>query len=80
MAEPGESFVDAAVRELHEETGLRTTPDELADFGVHAYLRAKDLALFAWRRDPMLNPAFLACTSWITLPGGRRFHELDGFG
>ena len=47
-AEPGEDFAAAAARELHEETGLTVAPGELTALGVHAYLRGKDLALFAW--------------------------------
>ncbi len=80
MAEPGESHIDAAVRELREETGLVARADELAALGVHAYLRAKDMALFEWRRDPMPVPASLACMSWIALPGGGRMPEMDRFG
>jgi 8-oxo-dGTP pyrophosphatase MutT (NUDIX family) len=40
--EPGESAIDAVVRELHEETGLR--------------LPAAALSLFAWQRIELLDP------------------------
>src|ERR1700736_1006511 len=46
VAEPGETLRAAAARELLEETGLTVAPDALAELGVHAYLRGKDLALF----------------------------------
>src|SRR5205807_5380639 len=46
MAEPGESFAAAAVRELQEETGLSVAETELRPLGVHAYRRGKDFALF----------------------------------
>ena len=32
--EPGETVVEAAARELHEETGLRVTPDQLDEVAV----------------------------------------------
>lgn len=40
--EPGESALDAAVRELYEETGLRLPPS--------------DLSIFAWHRIQLLEP------------------------
>ena len=49
--EPGESYLEAAVRELREETGLSVAPDELRLVGVydiHHVERASDdrMALF----------------------------------
>lgn len=50
--EPGESFLEAAVRELREETGLVVAPEELQLVGIydiHHVERASDdrMALFA---------------------------------
>jgi 8-oxo-dGTP pyrophosphatase MutT (NUDIX family) len=56
LAEGGETFIDAAVRELNEETGLTVTPDELVDIGVHDYLPTKRIALFGWHCDPLPDP------------------------
>ena len=48
VAEAGEAFADAAVRELREETGLVAGPELLRVVGVFRYLPGKDLALFGW--------------------------------
>ena len=79
IAEPDENFTDAAVRELREETGLVATPSELAVFGVHAYLRGKDLALFAWRPRQLPDPKSLTCDSHFALPNGTSLPEFDRF-
>ena len=78
-AEPDENFADAAVRELREETGLVVSPSELAVFGVHPYLRAKDLALFAWRPRQLPDPNSLTCNSHFPLPNGTLLPEFDRF-
>ena len=80
MAEPDESLVGAAVRELAEETGLAVTEAELRPLGVHAYLRDKDLALFVWMRTEMPTLDTLICRSTFALPGGAVVPEFDRFG
>jgi 8-oxo-dGTP pyrophosphatase MutT (NUDIX family) len=79
-AELGENFADAAVRELYEETGLIASPSELAMFGVHPYLRGKDLALFAWQPRQLPDPKSLTCNSHFALPNGTLLPEFDRFG
>jgi 8-oxo-dGTP pyrophosphatase MutT (NUDIX family) len=78
LADPGETFVAAAVRELFEETGLRVTAAELRALGVHRYLRDKDLALFCWMPAAMPALETLACSS--TLPNHASVPEFDRFG
>lgn len=79
MAEPGEAFVEAAVRELREETGLAAPPGALRDLGVHRYLSGKDLALFLWRVEAMPAPEGLRCTSFFRAADGALVPEFDRF-
>lgn len=79
IAEPGESFAEAAARELREETGLNVAPCVLIPLGVHAYLSGKDLALFLWRPDEMPAVETLVCHSTFTL-NGAVLPEFDRFG
>jgi len=79
-AEPGEDFAAAAARELREETGLVVPPSALSACGVHAYLRGKDLALFAWTPPALPDPKRLVCASHFALPDGTLLPEFDRFG
>jgi 8-oxo-dGTP pyrophosphatase MutT (NUDIX family) len=80
VAEPGESCIEAAVRELREETGLMAAVDEFADLGLFPYLRGKDLALFLWTPRQLPDPQTLVCTSRFALPNGTLLPEFDRFG
>ena len=80
LANPDEPLLSAALRELREETGLQARSEALQPLGVHAYLRNKDLALFAWRLEVLPDPAGLLCASMVQLPGGGNMPELDRFG
>ena len=79
-AEPGEGLAEAASRELFEETGLAVPAAELTALGVQAYLRGKDLALFAWTPPQLPDPKSLACNSHFALPDGTLLPEFDRFG
>jgi 8-oxo-dGTP pyrophosphatase MutT (NUDIX family) len=80
VADPGESFPQAAARELHEETGLSVPASELVELGIYSYLRGKDLALFAWRPQPLPDPQTLVCTTHFALANGTLLPEFDRFG
>lgn len=59
----GESPVQAAVRELREETSLRAHPQDLKHMGRFTYSNHKDLELFEWRVKQMPPADQLYCTS-----------------
>jgi 8-oxo-dGTP pyrophosphatase MutT (NUDIX family) len=79
VAEPGETFLAAARRELFEETGLEAPETELRPLRVFDYLPGKDLALFAWAPSVMPDPAALVCASSFVWKG-RQLPEFDRFG
>ena len=79
MAEPGESLVAAARRELFEETGLEAAEAELKPLGVGPYRSGKDLALFAWAVPVLPDPGALYCASCFDWRGSM-LPEFDGFG
>jgi 8-oxo-dGTP pyrophosphatase MutT (NUDIX family) len=79
IAEPGESLVTAARRELLEEAGLHTAESELRPLGVFPYRAGKDLALFLCKVPRLPDPQTLVCTSMFAW-NGRMLPELDRFG
>jgi 8-oxo-dGTP pyrophosphatase MutT (NUDIX family) len=79
LAEPGESFIKAAIRELREETGLSAVAENLVMLGIHDYLPAKRIALVGWHLDPLPDPSQLVCSSMIPI-GKSWIPEFDRFG
>jgi 8-oxo-dGTP pyrophosphatase MutT (NUDIX family) len=77
--DPGETNLDAAVRELYEETSIRVSADRLIDLGIFQYKRNKDLSLWLYPVDQIPDPAGLDCLS--TFESGKGIHkkEMDGF-
>ena len=73
LRDPGESSVNAALRELREETGLLLQPEQLQDLGVHRYLPGKDLQLFVLHPpDPSIDIDPCACSTYYTVRGSTR--------
>lgn len=77
--DPGESELQAAVRELKEETGLVVDPGTLQPLGRYAYKKTKDLSLWLHRVDTMPDPATLVCHSRFDDGRGVMRTEMDGF-
>ncbi|MCA8274466.1 NUDIX hydrolase [Burkholderia sp. AU30280] len=81
QGEPGESPVDAALRELLEETGIAFAPARLLDLGRFAYRHDKDLHLFAVQvADGEIDPAQCMCTSLFpSRRDGSMIPEMDAY-
>jgi len=77
--EPGETPLQAAVRETREETGLRLDGAALLELGRMTYRPKKDLHLFATLL-PRIDVATLSCESEFSERGsGLRLPEMDGY-
>lgn len=81
LRDPGETELEAAVRELYEETGLSLPPNVFAPLGHFAYRPDKDLYLF--RADApadLCDLDHLVCTSFFPHEvTGHDTPEVDGF-
>lgn len=62
--EEGETFVQTAIRECEEESGLVFTEEQLKFFGVLKYLKTKDLGLFLTKLDSV-DMSSLTCTTYL---------------
>ncbi len=82
LMEPGETPLDAALRETREETGIALDAAGWLDLGRHPYRPAKDLHLFARRVcTAQVRVADCHCTSMFThARTGKLLPEADSFG
>lgn len=81
LRDEGETSIDAALRELREETGLEFPASRLQDLGVHRYLPRKDLQLFLLDPpDPSIDITPCRCSTTYTARGGhRQIPEVDDY-
>lgn len=81
QGDPDETPIDAALRELREETGVVIAPDRLKDLGRFTYRPEKDLHLFAVRvNDSEADPVHCVCTSMFpSRRTGLPIPEMDAF-
>ena len=76
----GETPLQAALREVQEETSLVLHGPALMDLGVQQYLKSKDLHLFATRLTTALDPKTCVCTSYFPhYKTGKPTPEADDF-
>lgn len=76
--EPGETPLDAALRETREECGIDFAGQALTDLGRMNYLPRKDLHLFAVLTQ-RFDAAACHCDSHYADSWGRNRPEMDGF-
>ena len=77
--EPGESPLQAALRETREETGLDFDASALVELGRYDYRPRKALHLYATLL-PRIELTALRCESFFQLSAGRHLPEMDGYG
>jgi putative (di)nucleoside polyphosphate hydrolase len=81
ICDPGETTLEAAVRELREETGLVLPPDCFVELGPFEYRRDKRLHLYRVDAGPELDSlGHLECQSFFPHHvSGKPTPETDGF-
>lgn len=77
--DPGETELDAAIRELREETGITVTDDQLMPLGRFLYTKAKDLSLWLYNVKTMPDVKTLKCISQFSDKSGQLKSEMDAF-
>ncbi|MDQ2989727.1 MAG: NUDIX hydrolase [Pseudomonadota bacterium] len=81
MQDPGESTLEAAMRELWEEAGIAFPAERFADLGLFDYRPDKRLHLYLVRSGAELDTLdHLACTSFFPhQSSGVATPEVDGY-
>ena len=78
LADEGEQFIDAAVREVFEETGLLLRVSNLKSLGVFPYTKGKNLALFLYKVELLPDVSVLDCDSYFE-KNGKQIPEVDKY-
>lgn len=86
MADEGEDHLDAAIRELEEETGfeihyLNKDNPLLIDLGEHSYAEVKNLHMFYMKIDGLSSEhtKVMQCRSMVLNTKGPDYPEMDAF-
>jgi putative (di)nucleoside polyphosphate hydrolase len=81
MQDPGESTLEAAMRELREEAGIAYPAERFSDLGVFDYRPDKRLHLYLVRAgEELASLAHLNCTSFFPHhASGEDTPEVDGY-
>lgn len=78
IVEEGETCIDAALRELREETSFVLTADDLLDVGEFPHNREKNIHLFVHRTENMPDINSLECKSFFEVYD-KQYPEVDFF-
>jgi 8-oxo-dGTP pyrophosphatase MutT (NUDIX family) len=78
LVEPDETDMEAALRELREETSLVLDDDQLIDCGVYPHNKEKNIHIFVHKTDILPEPESLVCQSFFTL-NDKEYPECDFF-
>ena len=78
LVEPDETDIEAAIRELREETSLVLDDDQLIDCGVHPHNKEKNIHIFLHKTDVIPDPKNLGCQSFFTV-NDKEYPECDFF-
>lgn len=78
--EEGETPLEAAVRELYEETSLTVSPSDLQEIGRLAYMPGKDLHLFTLRTQRTTAEGLQCLSSFTHHITGKPVLEFCDFG
>ena len=81
MQDPGETTLEAAMRELYEEAGIAFPPERFADLGLFDYRPDKRLHLYLVRSgQDLADLGHLNCTSFFPHhASGESTPEVDGY-
>jgi 8-oxo-dGTP pyrophosphatase MutT (NUDIX family) len=81
LVDPGESEIDAAVRETQEETDIIIAPETLTYLGKFPYRDKKDLSLFVYKTETKSLPptSMMKCDSVVFVSELEGFPEIDSF-
>lgn len=72
--ENGETHLEAAIRELYEETGFRITDQKIHDCGIFQYIAKKDLHVYLIVED--IDISTLKCNSMFENKFGKSVPEV----
>jgi 8-oxo-dGTP pyrophosphatase MutT (NUDIX family) len=80
VLDPGETPIEAALRELREEAAITLAAAAVRDLGMHRYLQRKDLHLFVVDPpQPELSADGCHCTTYFIDHFGRTVPEVDAY-
>lgn len=74
----GESYIQCALRETYEETGLKILPSYLKDTGMWIYTKEKNLYLFTFKTS-LIDISKLYCSSFFEYKPNMSVPEMVGY-